>query len=106
MTSQSSQNVTHQLITNTNALNTKIDNLATTLEGLNLNDDIKQHIDQQLADIIQQTRNNNTRKHEIEIKDLERYDGESQNLRSWLTAANLQWKTKELKGTKPRIFGP
>jgi hypothetical protein len=54
-TTQNSQNVTHQLITNTNALNTKVDNLAAALEGLTLNDDIKQHIDQQLADIIQQT---------------------------------------------------
>ena len=45
MTSQHTQNVTHQLITNTNAPNTKVDNLAATLEGLTLNDDLKQHID-------------------------------------------------------------
>jgi hypothetical protein len=52
MTSQSSQHVTHQLITNTNALNVKVDSSAATLEGLTLNDDLKQHIDRQLADIL------------------------------------------------------
>jgi hypothetical protein len=52
MTPQSSQHVTHQLITNTNALNAKVDSSAATLEGLTLNDDLKQHIDQQLADIL------------------------------------------------------
>jgi hypothetical protein len=43
------KNVTHQLITDTNVLNTKVDNLTATLEGLTLNDDLEQHIDQQLA---------------------------------------------------------
>jgi hypothetical protein len=63
MTTQSPQNVTHQLITNTNALNAKVDDLAATLEGLTLNDDLKQYIDRQLADIIQQANTGNTRKH-------------------------------------------
>jgi hypothetical protein len=80
MSGQNTQNVTHQLITNTNALNAKVDSLAATLEGLPLNDDLKQHIDQQLADIIQQSNAGGSKKYEIKIKDLETYDGENEKL--------------------------
>jgi retrotransposon gag protein/zinc knuckle protein len=103
MTTQSSQNVTHQLITNTNALNAKVDNLAATLEGLSLDDDLKQRIERQLAEIATQTSAGNSRRHEIKIKDLETYDGETKNLRSWLTAANLQIENKGVTGEEEKV---
>jgi hypothetical protein len=103
MTTQSSQNVTHQLITNINTLDAKVDDLAATLEGLTPNDDLKQYIDRQLVDIIQQADTRNTRKHEIKIKDLETYDDETKNLRSWLTAANLQIENKGVEGDEVKV---
>jgi len=48
-----------------------VDDLAATLEGLTLNDDLKQHIDQQLAGIIQQAKMSDVggaKKHEIKVK--------------------------------------
>jgi hypothetical protein len=88
MTSQNPQNVSQQIMTNTNVLNAKVDELAATLEGLTLNDEIKEHIDRQLAGIIKQV-DDDKRKPRMKVKDLEPYDGETGKLRSWLTAANL-----------------
>jgi hypothetical protein len=99
---QSAQNVTHQLITNTNALNAKVDNLAATLEGLTLSDDLKQHVNQQLAEVIQQVNAKDNKKQEFKVKDLEVYNGKT-NLRSWLTAANLQMENKCVEGDEAKV---
>jgi hypothetical protein len=103
MTTQGSQNVTHQLITNTNALNAKVDSLAETLEGLSLDNDLKQRIERQLPEIVTQSSAGSSRRHEIKIKDLETYDGETKNLRSWLTAANLQIENKGVTGEEEKV---
>ena len=109
MTSQNPQNVSQQIITNTNVLNTKVDELAATLEGLTLNDDIKDHINQQLAGILRQV-DDEKRKPKMKVEDLDPYDGETGKLRSWLTAegddAKIRFVGGHLKGKAWDWFEP
>jgi hypothetical protein len=104
MTSQGPQisNVSQQIMANTNRVNTKIDELATTLEGLSLNKDIKEHINNQLAGIIRQVEEEK-RKPNMKVKDLEPYEGEKGKLRSWLTAAHLNMENKGIEGEDAKI---
>jgi hypothetical protein len=104
MTSQGPQisNVSQQIMANTNRMNTKIDELATTLEGLSLNKDIKEHINNQLAGIIRQVEEEK-RKPNMKVKDLEPYEGEKGKLRSWLTAAHLNMENKGIEGEDAKI---
>jgi hypothetical protein len=69
-------------------------NLAASLGGLTLYDDLKQHIDQQLADIIQQSNASNarvSRKHEIAWNWFEPIlrEREARNRREWSERAVL-----------------
>lgn len=104
MTSQGPQisNVSQQIMANTDRMNTKIDELATTLEGLSLNKDIKEHINNQLAGIIRQVEEEK-RKPNMKVKDLEPYEGEKGKLRSWLTAAHLNMENKGIEGEDAKI---
>ena len=83
-------------------MNTKTDGLATTLEGLSLNKDIKEHINNQLAGIIRQVEEEK-RKPNMKVKDLEPYEGEKGKLRSWLTAAHLNMENKGIEGEDAKI---
>lgn len=39
----------------------------------------------------------------MKVKDREPYDGETKNLRSWLTAANLNMENKGIEGEEAKV---
>jgi hypothetical protein len=96
VSSQQAVSATQQLINNTSVINRKVDELAATLEGLTINDDIRDMIQQQLQGI----RTNEVR---VKLKALEHYDGKSRPLRSWLTEASLHMENKGIVGDEAKI---
>src|SRR6267378_6956279 len=94
-TPQASQNFNRQLAETTAAIDQKVDALASALGGLTIGDDLKQHINLQLAEIrvqMQQEINKTvTARKEFKTKDIDLYNGEeSECLRSFLTAIELR----------------
>src|SRR5467141_3291956 len=95
---QQQASFTQHLVNNNNVLNKKVDKLAEALEALTIGDDTKEYIGAQLAGIRQE----GARK-DYKVKDLETYDGKTQKLRSWLTAANLQLVNKGVEGEERKV---
>jgi hypothetical protein len=93
---QQAVSTTQQLINNTSVINRKVDELAATLEGLTLNEDIREMIQQQLQGI-------KTSEERVKLKALEHYDGKSRPLRSWLTEASLHMENKGITGDDARV---
>ena len=88
--------------------------MAATLEGLTLNDDLEQHIDQQLADIMQQSNASNaggSRKHEIKGKAWNWFDPilrerEVRNRSEWSERAiRILGSYNEMKKAMNQVFG-
>ena len=98
---QAAPNPAHEIMSNINAVNAKIDSLVETIGDIAIDDGLKQHIDKRLAEIAPKTQEK--KKRDFKIKDLDTYDGESQNLRSWLTAAGLQMENKGIEGDEAKI---
>ena len=106
-TLQAAPSPVQDIMSNINAVNAKIDSLAETIndiaidDGLKSNSELKQHIDKRLAEITPKIQEK--KKRDFKIKDLDTYDGETQNLRSWLTAAGLQMENKGIEGDEAKI---
>ena len=104
---QASQNFNRQLAEDTAAINQKVDGLALALGGLTIGDDLKQHIDQQMAEIREQVQQEinkiATARKEFKTKDIEPYDGESQPLRSFLTAIELRMENQGIEGDEKKV---
>jgi hypothetical protein len=98
---QGTPNPAQEIIININAVNAKIDSLAETIGDIAIDDGLKLHIDKRLAEIAPKTQHE--KKRDFKIRDLDTYDGESQNLRSWLTAAGLQMENKGIEGDEAKI---
>src|SRR5882762_2726839 len=95
---QQQASFTQHLVNNNNVLNKKVDKLAEALEALTIGDDIKEYIGAQLAGIRQEGS-----RQDYKVKDLVTYDGKTQKLRSWLTAANLQLVNKNVEGEERKV---
>src|SRR5882762_4909237 len=95
---QQQASFTQHLVNNNNVLNKKVDKLAEALEALTIGDDIKEYIGAQLAGIRQEGS-----RQDYKVKDLVTYDGKTQKLRSWLTAANLQLVNKGVEGEERKV---
>jgi len=97
---QAAPSTTQQLVSNTNALNRKINDLAALVEGLSISDDVKETIEQQLQEM-------QVREIRLKLKALEHYDGKTRPLRSWLTEANLHLENANIvdESAKVRFIG-
>jgi len=98
MSEQQQNSLTQHLINTNSILNKKVDKLAEALETLTIGDDLKEYISHQLAGIKQEGN-----RQDYKVKDLETYDGKTQKLRSWLTAANLQLVNKGVEGEERKV---
>ena len=105
---QASQNLTDQLVNNTNAINGKVDELASALGGLSIGADVRRTIDRQLEEIKETMQGNNMNQEKsLKLKPLDHYDGVSRSLRSWLTEADLHMENKNIvqDGARVRFVG-
>jgi Retrotransposon gag protein len=93
---QSAPSTTQQLVNNTNALNRKINELASLVEGLSISDDVKETIEQHLQGM-------QVREAKLKLKALEHYDGKTRSLRSWLTEANLHMENANITDESARV---
>jgi len=98
MAEQQQNPLVQHLVSSNNNLNKKVDKLAEALETLTLSEDLKEYIGIQIAGIKQEGA-----RQDYKVKDLEPYDGKTQKLRSWLTAANLQLVNKGVEGEERKV---
>src|SRR5712664_4294363 len=98
MSEQQQNSLTQHLINTNSILNKKVDKLAEALETLTIGEDLKKYIGHQLTAIKQEGN-----RQDYKVKDLETYDGKTQKLRSWLTAANLQLVNKGVEGEERKV---
>jgi len=100
-TPQASQNFNRQLAETTAAIDQKVDALASALGGLTIGDDLKQHINLQLAEIrvqMQQEINKTvTARKEFKTKDIDPYNGDRNAYEVSSQQLNYAWKTRESK---------
>jgi len=101
-TPQASQNINRQLAETTAAIDQKVDALASALGGLTIGDDLKQHINLQLAEIrVQMQQEINKTVPVRSSRQIDPYNGdESQSLRSFLTAIELRMENQGIEDEK------